>query len=78
MKIVEVKFSLERKLMIGVEDVKRECGLRSLEGRGVPAHTQELAILFDPLSILCACAKLDVDMVNSVHVDHDDDLRFRV
>lgn len=63
--------------MIGVEEVERECCLRSLEGRGVPAHAQKLAIFFDPLCSLCARAKLDTNVVNSVDIDDEDVLGFR-
>jgi hypothetical protein len=63
--------------VIGVEEVERECRLWSLEGRGVPTHTQKLAIFFDPSYGLRARAKLDVNSVNSVDVDDEDILGFR-
>lgn len=58
--------------MVAIEEVERERCLRPLERRGVPVHAQQLAIVFDPLCTLRTRAKLDADMVNSVHVDDED------
>jgi len=76
-KIIEVEFPLKCELVIEIKDVERECCLRSLERRGVPAYAQKLAIVLDPLRTLCACAELYVDVVNSADVDHEDGLSFR-
>ena len=63
--------------MIGVENVERECGLGFLEGRGVPAHPQKLAIPLNPPSILCTFTELDIDVVRSIDVNDKNNLRLR-
>lgn len=70
--IIEVEFSLKRELLIRVEDVKREYRLRTVERRGVPAYAHQLAVVFNPLRTFRASAKLDIDVVNPVVVDHND------
>ena len=64
--------------MIGVENVEGEHRLWSLERCRVPLYTQELTILLNPLSILGTRAKLHVDEVNSVDVNHKDGLSIGV
>lgn len=60
--------------MIGIKKVEGEGGFRPLEGGRVPAYAQKLAILLDPLNVLRACAKLDVNVVDSVDVDYSDNV----
>ena len=72
--IVEVEFSLKRNLVVGVEEVKRERRLRLMKGRWIPANPQELAIPLNPLSVLHARAKLHVETVDPVDIDHNDGL----
>jgi hypothetical protein len=69
---------LKCELVVGVKNVEGERGLRLLKGCGVPAYPQELAIPLDPPGILRARTKLHVDTVNSVGVDHENDLSFRI
>lgn len=76
--IVEVEFPLKCKLVIGVKDIERECCLWSLGRCGVPAYTQKLAIILNPLRTLRAHAKLDIDVVNSIVVNHENNLSLRV
>lgn len=64
--------------MIGVENIERERGFRLLEGCGVPAYPQKLAVLLDPLGILRTRTELHVDVVDSIDVDHKNDLGSRV
>ena len=70
--VIEVELPLKREFMVGVKNVERECGFWSHKGCGVPPYTQKLAILLNPLSVLCACTKLYVDAMNSTHIDHGD------
>lgn len=75
--IVQIEFSLNREFVVCVKDTECERRLRSLERRGVPAHSQELTIVLDPFCRFCTSAELYVDVVNPVDVDYKNDLRCR-
>ena len=75
--VVEVEFSLDRESMVRVEDVKRERRFWSVEGRGVPFDVQKLAVFLDPSWCLLAVTELDIDMVESINIDHEHSLRCR-
>ena len=64
--------------MIGVENTKGEGSLRFVEGRGVPAYPQKLAIPLDPFGIFCARTELHVNIVSSVDVDNENNINLRV
>ena len=74
--IIEVKLSLDRGLVVRVEDVKRERRLRSMERRGVPINAQQLAVFLNPICRLVTSTELHADTVYSVAVDDEHDLSF--
>lgn len=75
--VIEIELPLKGDFVVGVENVERERGLWLLEGRGVPTHSQKLAVPLDPFGILCTFTELDVDVVRSVDVDDKNNLRLR-
>lgn len=68
---MEVEFSLNRKLLVRIENFKREGCLRPLERSRVPAYTQQLAIVLDPFRCPSTSTKLYIDVVSSANVDHE-------
>ena len=68
--VIEVEFSLEHNLVVGVEEIECKHCFQSLEGCRVPANPQELAILLDPQSVLCAHTKLHIEMAYTIDVDY--------
>lgn len=70
--VIKAKFSLECDLVICVGKVKCHRSLGPLEGGGVPSHSQQLTIVFDPTLALFASTKLDVNIVCAIGVDDED------
>jgi hypothetical protein len=71
--IVKVELPLKREFVIGVENIECERSPWFIEGCGIPAYPQKLAILLNPFGVLRTRTELHVDVVGSVNVNYKND-----
>lgn len=67
-KVIQIKLSLQGKLMVRVQDVERESGPRSIESGGVPSLPKKLLIAFE-MHPHAAATILELKVVDTVHVE---------
>lgn len=68
--VIEVDFALKSKFMISFEDVEGKSCSRAVEGSRVPAHSEQLPVMFVPCGVRIAGTEQNPNIVQAVNIEN--------